>query len=409
MSRADVAVGPDREPPTRADRAPAVHPSGRHFLQIPGPTNVPDRVLRAIDAPTIDHRGPAFARLGLDLLEAIKAVFQTDGPVVMYPSSGTGAWEAALVNTLSPGDRVLAFETGHFSTLWRAMAERFGLDVEWVPGDWRHGVDPDAVQRILAADSGHGIRAVMVVHNETSTGVTSRIPAVRAAIDAAAHPALLLVDTISSLASIDYRHDEWGVDVTVGCSQKGLMLPPGLGFNAVSDKALAASASARLPRSYWEWEPIIEANRAGFWPYTPPTNLLYGLREALAMLMEEGLPAVFARHERHAEATRRAVRAWGLEVLCADEREYSGSLTAILMPDGHDADEVRRIVLERFDMSLGTGLGKLQGRVFRIGHLGHFNDLMLAGTLCGVELGLALTGVPIDRGGIDAALEHLEA
>jgi alanine-glyoxylate transaminase / serine-glyoxylate transaminase / serine-pyruvate transaminase len=385
-----------------------LHRSGRHFLQIPGPTNVPDRVLRAIDAPTIDHRGPQFARLGLDLLEAIKAVFQTEGPVVIYPSSGTGAWEAALVNTLSPGDRVLAFETGQFSTLWRAMAERLGLDVEWVPGDWRHGVDPDTVQRILSADAGHTIRAVTVVHNETSTGVTSRIPAVRAAIDAAAHPALLLVDTISSLASIDYRHDEWGVDVTVGCSQKGLMLPPGLGFNAVSEKALAASASARLPRSYWEWEPIIEANRAGFWPYTPPTNLLYGLREAVAMLMEEGLPAVFARHERHAEATRRAVRAWGLEVLCADEREYSGSLTAILMPEGHDADEVRRIVLERFDMSLGTGLGKLQGRVFRIGHLGHFNDLMLAGTLCGVELGLALAGVPIDRGGIDEALEHLE-
>jgi alanine-glyoxylate transaminase/serine-glyoxylate transaminase/serine-pyruvate transaminase len=393
VSRADVAVG---------------HPSGRHFLQIPGPTNVPDRVLRAIDAPTIDHRGPTFARLGLDLLEAVKAVFQTDGPVVIYPSSGTGAWEAALVNTLSPGDRVLAFETGHFATLWRAMAQRLGLDVEWVPGDWRHGVDPDTVQRILSADSSHAIRAVMVVHNETSTGVTSRIPAVRAAIDAAAHPALLLVDTISSLASIDYRHDEWGVDVTVGCSQKGLMLPPGLGFNAVSEKALAASASARLPRSYWEWEPIIEANRAGFWPYTPPTNLLYGLHEALAMLMEEGLPAVFTRHERHAEATRRAVRAWGLEVLCADEREYSGSLTAIRVPDGHDADEVRRIVLERFDMSLGTGLGKLRGRVFRIGHLGHFNDLMLAGTLCGVELGLALASVPINRGAIDEALEYLE-
>jgi len=400
MSRADVAVGPDR--------APALHRSGRHFLQIPGPTNVPDRVLRAIDAPMIDHRGPQFARLALDLLEAIKGVFQTEGPVVIYPSSGTGAWEAALVNTLSPGDRVLAFETGHFSTLWRAMAERLGLEVEWLPGDWRHGVDPDTVQRILSADAGHAIRAVTVVHNETSTGVTSRIPAVRAAIDAAAHPALLLVDTISSLASIDYRHDEWGVDVTVGCSQKGLMLPPGLGFNAVSEKALAASASARLPRSYWEWEPIIEANRAGFWPYTPPTNLLYGLREAVAMLMEEGLPAVFARHERHAEATRRAVRAWGLEVLCADEREYSGSLTAILMPEGHDADEVRRIVLERFDMSLGTGLGKLRGRVFRIGHLGHFNDLMLAGTLCGVELGLALAGVPINRGGIDEALEYLE-
>jgi alanine-glyoxylate transaminase / serine-glyoxylate transaminase / serine-pyruvate transaminase len=408
MSRADVAAGADREAPSPANRAPALPRSGRHFLQIPGPTNVPDRVLRAIDAPTIDHRGPQFARLGLDLLDAIKLVFQTTGPVLIYPSSGTGAWEAALVNTLSPGDRVLAFETGHFSTLWRAMAERLGLEVEWVPGDWRHGVDPDTVNRILSADAAHAIRAVTIVHNETSTGVTSRIPAIRAAIDAAAHPGLLLVDTISSLASIDYRHDEWGVDVTVGCSQKGLMLPPGLGFNAVSEKALAASASARLPRSYWEWEPIIEANRAGFWPYTPPTNLLYGLREAVAMLMEEGLPAVFARHERHAEATRRAVRGWGLEVLCADEREHSGSLTAILMPEGHDADEVRRIVLERFDMSLGTGLGKLRGRVFRIGHLGHFNDLMLAGTLCGVEVGLALAGVPIERGGINEALGYLE-
>ena len=408
MSTADVAVGPDREPPTRADRASPPHRSGRHFLQIPGPTNVPDRVLRAIDAPTIDHRGPEFARLGLDVLEAIKPVFGTEGPVVIYPSSGTGAWEAALVNTLSPGDRVLAFETGHFSILWRDMAERLGLEVEWVPGDWRRGADPDAAQRILSADEAHSIRAVTVVHNETSTGVTSRIPAIRAAIDAAGHPALLLVDTISSLASIDYRHDEWGVDVTVGGSQKGLMLPPGLGFNAVGEKALAASAAARLPRSYWDWEPILEANRAGFWPYTPATNLLYGLREAVAMLMEEGLPAVFARHARHAEATRRAVQAWGLEILCADEREYSGSLTAVVLPDGHDADEVRRIILERFDMSLGTGLGKLRGKVFRIGHLGYFNDLMLAGTLCGVELGLALAGVPISRGGVDAALERLE-
>ena len=408
MSTADVAVGPDREPPTHADRASTAYRSGRHFLQIPGPTNVPDRVLRAIDAPTIDHRGPEFARLGLEVLEAIKPVFGTEGPVVIYPSSGTGAWEAALVNTLSPGDRVLAFETGHFSILWRDMAERLGLEVEWVPGDWRRGADPDAAQRILSADEAHSIRAVTVVHNETSTGVTSRIPAIRAAIDAAGHPALLLVDTISSLASIDYRHDEWGVDVTVGGSQKGLMLPPGLGFNAVGEKALAASAAARLPRSYWDWEPILEANRAGFWPYTPATNLLYGLREAVAMLMEEGLPAVFARHARHAEATRRAVQAWGLEVLCADEREYSGSLTAVVLPDGHDADEVRRIILERFDMSLGTGLGKLRGKVFRIGHLGYFNDLMLAGTLCGVELGLALAGVPISRGGVDAALERLE-
>ena len=382
--------------------------SGRHFLQIPGPTNVPDRVLRAIDAPTIDHRGPDFAVLGLEVLEGLGRVFQTAGPVVVYPSSGTGAWEAALVNTLSPGDRVLAFETGHFATLWRAMAERLGLEVQWVPGDWRHGVDPDAVSEALAADREHALRAVMVVHNETSTGVTSRVPEIRAALDGAAHPALLLVDTISSLGSIDYRHDEWGVDVTVSCSQKGLMLPAGLGFNAVSEKALAAARSARLPRSYWDWEPILEANRAGFWPYTSPTNMLYGLREALAMLQEQGLDAVFARHRRHAEATRRAVRAWGLEILCEDEREHSAALTAVLVPDGHDADEVRRVILERFDMSLGAGLGKVRGRVFRIGHLGDFNDLMLAGTLCGVEMGLALAGVPFERGGVDAALEHLE-
>jgi alanine-glyoxylate transaminase/serine-glyoxylate transaminase/serine-pyruvate transaminase len=382
--------------------------SGRHFLQIPGPTNVPDRVLRAIDAPTIDHRGPDFAALGLEVLAGLGRVFQTGGPVVVYPSSGTGAWEAALVNTLSPGDRMLAFETGHFATLWRAMAERLGLEVQWVPGDWRRGVDPDAVAEALAADREHALRAVMVVHNETSTGVTSRVPEIRAAIDAAAHPALLLVDTISSLGSIDYRHDEWGVDVTVGCSQKGLMLPAGLGFNAVSEKARAAARTARLPRSYWDWEPILEANRAGFWPYTSATNLLYGLREALAMLQEEGLDAVFARHRRHAEATRRAVRAWGLEILCEDEREHSAALTAVLVGDGHDADEVRRVILERFDMSLGAGLGKLRGRVFRIGHLGDFNDLMLAGTLCGVEMGLALAGVPFERGGVVAALEHLE-
>jgi alanine-glyoxylate transaminase / serine-glyoxylate transaminase / serine-pyruvate transaminase len=375
--------------------------SGRHFLQIPGPTNVPDRVLRAIDAPTIDHRGPDFARLGLELLEGLQAIFRTDGPVVIYPSSGTGAWEAALVNTLSPGDRVLAFETGHFATLWRAMAERLGLQVEWVPGDWRHGVDPDRVAEILGADDG-SLRAVTVVHNETSTGVTSRIRAVREAIDAAGHDALLLVDTISSLGSVDYRHDEWGVDVTVGCSQKGLMLPPGLGFNAVSEKALAAAETARLPRSYWDWRPIIEANRAGFWPYTPPTNLLYGLREAVAMLHEEGVDTVIARHRRHAAATRAAVQGWGLEVLCLDEREHSPVLTAVLTPEGVDADEVRRVILERFDMSLGAGLGKVAGKVFRIGHLGDFNDLMLAGTLCGVQMGLRIAGVPAGDGVQDA-------
>ena len=381
-------------------------PSGRHFLQIPGPTNVPDRVLRATDAPTIDHRGPEFAQLGRDILQRLSRVFATAGPVVVYPSSGTGAWEAALVNTLSPGDRVLAFETGHFATLWKAMAERLGLDVVWVPGDWRRGADPEAAAEILAADADHAIRAVMVVHNETSTGVTSRVAEIRGALDAADHPALLLVDTISSLGSVDYRHDEWRVDVTVGCSQKGLMLPPGLGFNAVSDKAIAAAATVRMPRAYWDWEPILAAN--GFWPYTPPTNLLYGLREALVMLEEETLPAVFARHLRHAEATRRAVRGWGLEVLCEDPREHSPALTAVVVPEGHDADEVRRVILERFDMSLGTGLGRLAGRVFRIGHLGDFNDLMLAGTLCGVEMGLAAAGVPVERGGVDAALEFLE-
>jgi alanine-glyoxylate transaminase / serine-glyoxylate transaminase / serine-pyruvate transaminase len=380
---------------------------GRHFLQIPGPTNVPDRVLRAMSAPTIDHRGPEFVELTTNLLTALGPVFGTTQPVVIYPSSGTGAWEAALANTLSPGDRVLIGETGHFSTLWAELARRIGLDVEVIPGDWRHGVDPGAVGERLAADTGHTIAAVCVVHNETSTGVTSRVPEVRAAIDAAGHPALLLVDTISSLASIDYRHDEWGADVTVAGSQKGLMLPPGLGFNAVSEKALAASRSARLPRSYWDWAPILEANTRGFFPYTPATNLFYGLREALAMLAEEGLPAVFARHQRHAAATRAAVRAWGLEVLCADEREHSGSLTAVVLPAGHDADAVRRIILERFDMSLGTGLGRLAGTVFRIGHLGHFNDLSLAGTLAGVQMGLQLSGVPIKPGGMEAALEHL--
>jgi alanine-glyoxylate transaminase/serine-glyoxylate transaminase/serine-pyruvate transaminase len=374
--------------------------SGRHFLQIPGPTNVPDRVLRAIAAPTIDHRGPEFARLGLEILEGLRHVFRTSGPVVVYPASGTGAWEAAIVNTLSPGDRVLAFETGHFATLWRDMAERLGLEVVWVQGDWRHGADPARAEEVLRANP--DIRAVMVVHNETSTGVTSRVPEIRAAMDAARSDALLLVDTISSLASIDYRHDEWGVDVTVGGSQKGLMLPAGLSFNAVSEKALRSRGT--MPRSYWDWDPIVKANESGFWPYTSATNLFYGLREALAMLREEGLENVFARHARHAAATRAAVEGWGLEVLAADEREYSASLTAVLCDD---ADEVRRVILERFDMSLGAGLGKLAGRVFRVGHLGDFNDLMLAGALCGVEMGLRVTGVDIEPG-VQAALELLE-
>jgi alanine-glyoxylate transaminase/serine-glyoxylate transaminase/serine-pyruvate transaminase len=381
------------------------YPAGRHFLQIPGPTNVPDRVLRAISAPTIDHRGPDFSKLTFDVLSALRPVFGTTGPVVTYPSSGTGAWEAALVNTLSPGDRVLAFETGHFATLWRDLATSLGLDVVFVPGDWRHGVDPDAVRERLDP----GVKAVCVVHNETSTGVTSRIAEIRRAIDEAGHPALLLVDTVSSLGSIDYRHDEWGVDVTISCSQKGLMLPPGLGFNAVSEKALRAAESARLPRSYWDWRPIIAANERGYFPYTPPTNLLYGLRESLAMLAEEGLDAVFERHRRHAAATRAAVVGWGLEVLCLDEREHSPVLTAVVVPEEHDADKLRALILDRFNLSLGTGLGRLAGRVFRIGHLGHLNDVSLAGTLAGVQMGLELAGVPIEPNGITAALRILGA
>ena len=381
--------------------------SGRHFLQIPGPTNVPDRVLRALAAPTIDHRGPEFAALARSVLSGLKPVFRTTGPVVAFPASGTGAWEAALVNTLSPGDRVIAFDTGHFAGLWSRMAGSLGLEVDLVPGSWRRGVDPALVHERLATDRTHAVRAVMVVHNETSTGVTNDVPAIRAAVDAAGHPALLLVDTVSSLASIDYRHDEWGVDVTVSCSQKGLMLPPGLGFNALGERALAASAQAGLPRSYWDWQPMLAANADGHFPYTPPTNLLYGLREALAMLAEEGLENVLARHRRHAEATRLAVRAWGLEVLCKDPARYSSSLTAVLVGAGNDADEVRRVALERYDLSLGAGLGCLAGRVFRIGHLGALNDLMLAGTLCGIELSLARAGVGTGRGGVDAALTHL--
>jgi alanine-glyoxylate transaminase/serine-glyoxylate transaminase/serine-pyruvate transaminase len=382
------------------------HRSGRHFLQIPGPTNVPDRVLRALAAPTIDHRGPELAALVRELLAGLGPVFGTAGPVVAFPSSGTGAWEAALSNTLSPGDRVLAFETGHFATLWATMAGALGLEVDLVPGTWRRGVDPAVVHERLAADRSQAIRAVMVVHNETSTGVTSDVAAVRAAMDAAGHPALLLVDTVSSLGSMEYRHDAWGVDVTVSCSQKGLMLPPGIGFNAVSERALAAAARAGLPRSYWDWRPMLAANADGFFPYTPPTNLLYGLREALALLAEEGLAEVFARHRRHAEATRRAVRAWDLEILCEDPAEYSSSLTAVLVGEAHDADQVRRIALDRFDLSLGAGLGRLTGRVFRIGHLGALNDLMLAGALCGVEMSLAAAGVG-RRGGVEAALAHL--
>jgi alanine-glyoxylate transaminase/serine-glyoxylate transaminase/serine-pyruvate transaminase len=386
----------------------APHHSGRHFLQIPGPTNVPDRVLQAIAMPTIDHRGPEFALLGQEIVAGMKRVFQTEDTVVVYPSSGTGAWEAALTNTLSHGDRVLMFETGHFATLWHQMATRLGLEIEFVPGDWRHGVDPALVEEKLAADTAHAVKAVCVVHNETSTGVRSRIAEIREAIDRTHHPALFMVDTISSLASIDYRHDAWKVDVTVAGSQKGLMLPPGLGFNAVSDKALAASKSAKMTRSYWDWQAMQETGQTGFFPYTPATNLLFGLREALKMLLdEEGLDAVFARHTRHGEATRRAVTGWGMEVLCAEPREYSNSLTAVLVPDGYDADRVRDIILDGFDMSLGTGLGKMKGKIFRIGHLGHFNDLMLCGTLCGVEMGLHRAGIPHRGGGVAATLEFL--
>jgi alanine-glyoxylate transaminase/serine-glyoxylate transaminase/serine-pyruvate transaminase len=382
--------------------------AGRHFLQIPGPTNVPDRVLRAIDFPTMDHRGPEFAEVGKAVLAGMKRVFKTSGDVVIYPASGTGAWEAALVNTLTPGDPVLMYETGHFATLWQKMALKLGLQPEFIAGDWRTGADPAAIEKRLRADTAQRIKAVCVVHNETSTGVTSRVGEVRKAIDAAKHPALFMVDTISSLASIDYRHDEWGVDVTVAGSQKGLMLPPGLSFNAISAKALAASRSAKLPRAYWGWEEMIANGRSGYFPYTPATNLLYGLREALKMLLdEEGLENVFARHQRHAEATRRAVRAWGLEILATNSAEYSASLTAVLLPAGDDADRVRKMILEHFDMSLGTGLGKLAGKVFRIGHLGDFNDLTLMGTLAGVEMGLQLAGVPAKASGVQAAMQYL--
>ena len=382
--------------------------SGRHFLQIPGPTNVPERVLRAIDSATIDHRGPEFQQMSKEVLAGLKQVFKTKAPVVIFPASGTGAWEAALVNTLSPGDKVLMCETGHFATLWYNMANKLGVAPEFIKGDWRHGVDAAALEARLAQDPKHEIKAVCVVHNETSTGVTTRVGEVRKAIDRTRHPALFMVDTISSLASIDYRHDEWGVDVTVAGSQKGLMLPPGLSFNAVSEKALAAAKSARLPRSYWNWEEMIGANKDGWFPYTPATNLLFGLRVALRMLLEEeGLDNVFKRHDRHAEATRRAVRAWGLEILCANPAEYSSSLTAVLMPEGHSEIAFRKVVLDRFNLSLGSGLSKVRDKVFRIGHLGDFNDLMLLGTLAGVEMGLGLAGVPHQKGGVDAAMDYL--
>ena len=380
---------------------------GRHFLQIPGPTNVPDRVLRAMDYPTIDHRGPDFAELGLRVLDRIKLIFKTSEPVIIFPASGTGAWEAAMVNTLSAGDKILMFETGHFSTLWYDIAHKFKLEIDFVKGDWRTGVDPNIVESKLKEDKEKKIKAVCAVHNETSTGVTSRIGEIRKAMDNADHPALLFVDTISSLGSIDYRHEEWKVDVTVGGSQKGLLLPPGLSFNAISSKALDAYKNSDLPKSYWDWEPMIENNKKGYFPYTPATNLLYGLDEAINILTEEGLENVFNRHKRFAEATRIAVNAWGLEILCKNPDEYSSSLTAVLVPEGHDADSLRKIILDDFNMSLGTGLAKVTGKVFRIGHLGDFNELMLAGTLSGVEMGLMKSKIPFNKGGILKALEFL--
>ena len=380
---------------------------GRHFLQIPGPTNVPDRVLRAMDYPTIDHRGPDFAELGLRVLDRIKLIFKTSEPVIIFPASGTGAWEAAMVNTLSAGDKILMFETGHFSTLWYDIAHKFKLEIDFVKGDWRTGVDPNIVESKLKEDTEKKIKAVCAVHNETSTGVTSRIGEIRKAMDNADHQALLFVDKISSLGSIDYRHEEWKVDVTVGGSQKGLLLPPGLSFNAISSKALDAYKNSDLPKSYWDWEPMIENNKKGYFPYTPATNLLYGLDEAINILTEEGLENVFNRHNRFAEATRIAVNAWGLEILCKNPNEYSSSLTAVLVPEGHNSDTLRKIILDDYNMSLGTGLAKVAGKVFRIGHLGDFNELMLAGTLSGVEMGLMKSKIPFNKGGILKALEYL--
>jgi alanine-glyoxylate transaminase/serine-glyoxylate transaminase/serine-pyruvate transaminase len=386
----------------------ALH-TGRHFLQIPGPTNVPDRVLRAMDMPAIDHRGPEFAELGFAVMEAMQRMFRTRQPVIIYPSSGTGAWEAAIVNTLSPGDKVLMAETGQFAVLWRGIADKFKLDVDFVPGDWRHGADIAAIEQRLAADKTHKIKAVMVVHNETSTACVTPPLEVRKALDRTNHPALLMVDTISGLGSMEYEHDAWGIDVSVAGSQKGLMLPPGLGFNAVSEKALAAAKASPNMRSYWEWQEMITYNKLGTFPYTPAINLLYGLREALKMLEEEGHDNVFARHRRHGAATRAAMKVWGLETQCVDPQAHSPALTGAVMPDGHDADHFRKVVLDNFDMSLGTGLNKIKGKVFRIGHIGHFNDLMLMGTLSGVEMGLALAGVPHRAGGVLAAMDVLKA
>ena len=383
------------------------HQAGRHFLQIPGPSNVPDRVLRAIAQPTIDHRGPEFAQLTLGILDKLKSVFNTESPILIYPASGTGGWESSLLNTLCPGDKVLAFETGHFATLWKNVAVKLGLEVIWVEGDWRQGIDADVVEQHLLDDQSHEIKAVLAVHTETSSGATSDIAKIRKAIDAAKHPALYMVDAVSSLACTELRHDDWGIDVTISASQKGLMLPPGLCFNSVSEKALAASKTSTFPHSYWSWDSMLELNKKGYFPYTPSTNILYGLDEALCMLHDEGMTKVFARHLRLARATQLAVAGWGLENLCANSEEYSNSTTAVLMPEGHNADVLRNIILERFNMSLGMGLGKVKGTVFRIGHIGDFNELMLAGTLSGVEMGLNIAGVPHKKGGVNAALEFL--
>jgi alanine-glyoxylate transaminase/serine-glyoxylate transaminase/serine-pyruvate transaminase len=380
---------------------------GRHFLQIPGPTNVPDRVLRAIARPTIDHRGPEFADLTRELLAGLQRVFKTSGPVVIFPSSGSGGWEAALVNTLSPGDKVLAFENGEFARGWAEVARRMGFDVQAIAGDWSRGAVPETIEAALREDTGHRIKAVLVVHNETSTGVTTRLPPIRQAIDRAGHPALFCVDSVSGVGSIDLRHDEWGIDVTLAGSQKGLMVPPGLSFNALSAKALAASKTARMPRSYWSWETMLGFNATGFFPYTPATNLLYGLREALQMIDEEGLEQVFARHRRLALATRAAVAAWGLDTGCRCAEEASSVVTTVMMPAGHDSDAFRSVAGERFNLSLGAGLGQLKGRAFRIGHIGDFNDLMLMGTLCGVEMSLTVSDVPFKKGGVVAALDAL--
>jgi alanine-glyoxylate transaminase / serine-glyoxylate transaminase / serine-pyruvate transaminase len=381
--------------------------AGRHFLQIPGPSPVPDRIMAAMQKPVLDHRGPEFQKLGHRVLDGIKTIFQTKSPVVIYPASGTGAWEAALANTLSPGDHVLMYESGHFAALWKALATKLGLNAEIIASDWRHGVDANAIETRLKADTERRIKAVCVVHNETSTGATSRILDVRRAIDAAQHPALLMVDTISGLGSAEYCHDAWGVDVGIAGSQKGLMLPPGLSFNALSDKALAASKTSKMPKLFWSWEEMLPHNRNGFFHYTPATTLLYGLAEAIDMFHEEGMVAVLARHQRHAAATRACVAAWGLENFCTDARHYSPVLTTVVLPAGHDADRYRRIVLENFDMSLGTGLSKIAGKAFRIGHLGDINDLTLLGALSGCEMGLALAGVPHSKGGVAAAMAHL--